>query len=77
MSTHHSRIIGATATALAMCALLATTAAPASAKLDAGPALERQATPASCPLERVGTQLVRCDDLTGNGQPAPQWIPQR
>ena len=29
------------------------------------------------PLERVGTQFVRGDDLTGNGVPAPLWIHQR
>ena len=28
-----------------------------------------------CLLERVGTQYVRCDDLTGNGVPAPVWVP--
>ena len=36
------------------------------------------ATPAdSCPLERVGHQFVRCDVLTGNGVPAPGYIPAR
>lgn len=30
-----------------------------------------------CLLERVGQQFTRCDDLTGNGVPAPPWIPQR
>jgi hypothetical protein len=28
-----------------------------------------------CPLARIGTQLVRCDDLTGAGVTAPAWIP--
>ena len=28
-----------------------------------------------CPLRRVGDRLVRCDDLTGAGVPAPAWIP--
>ena len=28
-----------------------------------------------CPLERIGTQLVRCDNLTGAGVRAPSWIP--
>ena len=27
-----------------------------------------------CALVRVGTQFVRCDDLTGAGIPAPRWI---
>jgi hypothetical protein len=30
----------------------------------------------SCPLARVGTQFVRCDNLTGAGVRAPQWIPE-
>ena len=28
------------------------------------------------PLERVGSQLVRGDDLTGNGVEAPSWVPE-
>ena len=28
-----------------------------------------------CLLQRVGTQYVRCDNLTGNGVPAPAWVP--
>ncbi len=31
-------------------------------------------TPGYCPLRRVGTQLVRCDDLTGNGVAAPAHV---
>jgi hypothetical protein len=30
-----------------------------------------------CPLERIGSQLVRCDNLTGPGVPAPYWIPEQ
>jgi hypothetical protein len=30
----------------------------------------------NCPLERVGTQFVRCDNLTGAGVPAPSWVPE-
>jgi hypothetical protein len=30
-----------------------------------------------CPLTRIGTQLVRCDNLTGAGVPAPFWIPEQ
>lgn len=29
-----------------------------------------------CGLERVGTQFVRCDDLTGAGVPAPGYVPE-
>ena len=31
---------------------------------------------AGCPLQRIGTQLVRCDHLTGAGVRAPSWIPK-
>jgi len=27
-----------------------------------------------CSLERIGTQYVRCDNLTGHDVPAPSWI---
>ncbi|MHC6595103.1 hypothetical protein [Arthrobacter sp. C152] len=30
-----------------------------------------------CPLERIGDQLVRCDNLTGAGTSAPFWIPEQ
>jgi hypothetical protein len=33
-------------------------------------------SPGSCPLQRIGTQFVRCDNLTGAGVPAPEWIPE-
>jgi hypothetical protein len=32
--------------------------------------------PAQCPLRRIGSQLVRCDTLTGAGATAPTWIPE-
>jgi hypothetical protein len=31
----------------------------------------------NCLLTRIGTQLVRCDNLTGAGVPAPYWIPEQ
>ena len=31
----------------------------------------------ACWLARVGTQFVRCDDLTGNAVPAPLWVPEQ
>lgn len=77
MSALHSRVIGGTATAFLLGAVLTTAAVPAAARPDAGPALEREPTSTSCPLERVGTQFVRCDNLTGNGVSAPGWIPER
>lgn len=30
-----------------------------------------------CPLQRIDTQLVRCDNLTGAGVSAPFWIPEQ
>jgi hypothetical protein len=30
-----------------------------------------------CPLQRIDTQLVRCDNLTGAGVSAPFWIPDQ
>jgi hypothetical protein len=30
----------------------------------------------NCPLRRVGSQLVRCDNLTGAGATAPDWVPE-
>jgi len=38
--------------------------------------LDTLTTYADCPLERIGSQLVRCDNLTGAGAPAPAWIPE-
>ena len=52
-------------------------AGPAAARPDAGPALAAVGYTTECPLERVGTQFVRCDVNTGNGVPAPAWIPER
>lgn len=46
-------------------------AATASASQDAGPRVAVAQPSAGCPLARVGTQYVRCDNLTGNGVPAP------
>ena len=77
MSALHSRVISATATALLLGAVLTTAAVPAAARPEAGPALEREPTSTSCPLERVGTQFVKCDDLTGNGVSAPGWVPEQ
>ncbi|MFC9919062.1 hypothetical protein [Agromyces binzhouensis] len=72
-------------------ALVASAAALLSA-LAAGPAVARpepapEPTPTAvsvrvaddlgCALRRIGTQFVRCDDLTGAGVPAPSWIPEQ
>ena len=30
-----------------------------------------------CPLERIGDQFVRCDNLTGAGVAAPSYVPEQ
>ena len=68
----------ALATTAALTALaLGTGASPAAARQDAGPTAARVGHAGQCFLERVGTQYVRCDDNTGNGVPAPAWVPER
>ena len=60
--------------------LLPLTVAPAQARTTPGEPVQRgqvATMDGGCLLERVGTQLVRCDDLTGNGVTAPTHIPQR
>ena len=54
-------------------------AAPASARQEAGVATapSKGESSSSCSLERVGTQYVKCDDLTGNGTAAPGWVKAR
>jgi hypothetical protein len=46
---------------------------PASARLSIS--LHVHGDPRFEPLERVGTQFVRGDNLTGAGVPAPAWVP--
>lgn len=75
--THHNhRLLAAAAAALVLTGL---SAGPSAARLDAGPPAASVSVPSQdrCPLERVGQQFIRCDDLTGNGVPAPAWIPER
>ena len=57
--------------------LLLAVLAPAGAA--AGGTLEQAPGPSfvPCPLERIDTQLVRCDNLTGAGAEAPFWIPEQ
>jgi hypothetical protein len=72
-TNHRRRLLALTVGTLLMSA---TGALSAAARPDPGSA-ERSAlytTDSPCPLERVGTQFVRCDDLTGNGVPAPAWV---
>ena len=68
----------ALATTAALTALaLGTGSGPAAARQDAGPGVAHVGEAGQCLLERVGTQYVLCDDNTGNGVPAPAWVPER
>jgi hypothetical protein len=73
----HTRCLAALAGALTVSTLVAL---PAAARPDPGPKpTTTQPVTARygyCPLERIGTQLIRCDNLTGNGVPALLWVPE-
>jgi hypothetical protein len=74
-----TRAIAATG-GLLLTAVLAAT--PAAAYIHPGPPVlttPRAVGPVidNCLLERVGTQFVRCDDLTGNAVAAPAHIAER
>jgi hypothetical protein len=71
------------ATAAAILTILAgSLAVPAAARpLDPDPPTLTQRiafpdSPRRCPLRRIDRQLVRCDNLTGDGVPAPLFIPE-
>ncbi|MEO6506110.1 MAG: hypothetical protein ABIW36_10430 [Terrimesophilobacter sp.] len=63
---------------IALSAILLAVSSPAVAQQDPGTASGPSPTQKSthCPLTRVGTQFVRCDDLTGAGAPAPAFVPE-
>ena len=68
--------------ATAAVALLLSSAPSAWAKPDPGDPLPISGTQpkvasTDCDLTRVGTQLMRCDYLTGAGVSAPLWIPEQ
>jgi hypothetical protein len=77
MSRHISRVAGGSVAALSLTVALTASAGAAIARPDPGPPVPPTWTSGSCALERVGTQLVRCDDLTGNGVTAPSHIRSR
>jgi hypothetical protein len=64
--------------AAAAAAIIAGLAAiPATARPEPGePITPRFSSSDDCSLSRVGTQLIRCDYLTGGGVPAPVWVPE-
>ena len=72
-----TRGIALATTAVLTALTLCTGAGPAAARQDAGPTATRVGHAGQCFLERVGTQYARCDDNTGNGVPAPAWVPER
>lgn len=69
----HRRTGAVLAILLLACLASASASAPAGATATHDPANSYQ----YCPLTRIGTQLVRCDNLTGAGVPAPFWIPEQ
>lgn len=68
------RALTAAAAALTIAGL---SAAPSTARPDPGLRPASVSSENQRLLERVAQQYIRCDDLTGNGVPAPDWIPQR
>ncbi|NYG08102.1 hypothetical protein BJ986_002589 [Phycicoccus badiiscoriae] len=54
--------------------LVALVALPAAAHQDPGPAPLAPPATYFCAIQRVDTQFVGCDNLTGNGVPAPAWV---
>ena len=67
-------------TAIAAATLMLAGVIPASAACpdpETLPRSSRTATVSACLLERIGTQFVLCDNLTGNGVRAPSWIPEQ
>ncbi|HSK91242.1 MAG TPA: hypothetical protein VK875_08010 [Euzebyales bacterium] len=73
-TTNAARYASVAATA-ALVACLAATPAPARPDPGGGPQQSR-ADALHCPLRRIGTQLVRCDHLTGGGFIAPLAVPE-
>jgi hypothetical protein len=73
----HTRGTALLATAAVTAIALGTGAGPAAARPDAGPTAARIGHVGECFLTRVGAQYTRCDNNTGNGVPAPAWVPER
>jgi len=69
-----ARFSAAAAAATLLAGLAAT---PATARPDPGERIPiRFSSYANCPLNRIDTQLVRCDNLTGAGALAPASVPE-
>lgn len=76
MSVHRlARLSMTIATATALATIAA--AGAADARQDAGPPHVEIFSPFKNPVERVGTQIVRGDELTGAGVSAPLFLHPR
>jgi len=69
------RVTRALAPIAAALVLISLGAVPSYARSDLGTHVPPTDHAAGCQLQRVETQFVRCDNLTGNGVAAPAWIP--
>ena len=63
------------ASAAVLVFLFAAGSRAASAIPEPGPSRPSVHPQENCPLERIGSQLVRCDNLTGAGAHAPWNVP--
>jgi hypothetical protein len=75
---NRTKLLGRCTAAAAAATIIAGLAPiPATARPDSGGQLRiRFSSYENCPLNRIDTQLVRCDHLTGAGVPAPLWVPE-
>ena len=75
---NRTQLVARCAAAAAAATIIAgLSAIPATARPESGePIRDRFSSSDSCELSRIGTQLVRCDELTGGGIPAPVWVPE-
>jgi hypothetical protein len=71
-------LCGCAAAAAAATFLAGLAAAPATARPDLGglPTIRFSSYDQNCPLNRIDTQLMRCDNLTGAGVTAPGSVPE-
>lgn len=69
-------VVASTLVSTAVFALLLTVS-PASARQDRGETNSYDPDRAVCGIQRVDVQYVACDNLTGNGVRAPQWLDER
>lgn len=76
-SQHSRHVVRTVAPIAAALAAMVLSAPASSARPEPGPTVTRGGHADACLLERVGSQFVRCDDLTGNGVPAPTFIAER